>query len=280
MSQSLKNGNESLINAALSSACAEERYYDADGIPLTVGNDGQLRVMESLHALMVCADPNPARREGVSHHTELESFIEHVNRMKEKRTTIWADVDRCLFTSIYNYDPAGAEPSEAGWGDHQAKYICPLSPEWKAWTVKQGKWMSQNDFAQWIDSRFEDMTGAPDMPKPIDLLEMSRNLQIFTKGTHTKKVDPTTGQYALVCKEEHTSDSTKIPRAFMTGLRVFEGGEIYGTEIRLQFRMTEGKAMFCFSVHRHEELKRDAFSEMRTTVAAETDRPVFAGRHD
>lgn len=280
MSNSEENKNETLINIAQIAVDAGSRFYECEGIPLTVSSDGRLKVMEELKDFIEEGRENPSRRMGTSHHTELGSFVNHVNRMKEERTTIWADVDKCLFTAIYNYDPAGAKPVEAGWCDHQAKYLCPLAPEWRAWIKQQDVWMSQDEFAQWIDSRMEDLIESPDKPKPIELLEMSRNLQIFTKGTHTKKIDPTTGQYALVCKEEHTSESTKIPRAFMTALRIFEGGEQYGTEIRLQFRMTNGRAMFCFAVHRHAELQRDAFGEMRDVIQSKTERPVFAGRHD
>ena len=224
MSESEENKNQSLIVAARAAVNADDRYYDADGIPLTVNARGELVVMKELHALMVASDVTPVRRKGTSHHTELESFIAHVNRLKEERSTIWADVNRCLFTAIYNDDPAGADPSAAGWGDHQAQYLCPLAPEWKAWNEQQEEWMSQDAFAQWIDSRMEDLIESSDKPKPIELLEMSRNLQIFTTGTHTKKIDQTTGQYALVCKEEHTSESTKIPRVSTS--RDFKKGSI------------------------------------------------------
>lgn len=272
--------NEALIRIAQKSVVASGRHCMIEGVPCSIGNDGSIEPIGSLHAIMKARADGPLRRQGTSHHTELDSFIDHINRMKESSTTIWADVERCLFTAIYNYDPEGAEPGSAGWCDHRAKYLCPLSPEWKAWIDQQNEWMSQDEFAQWIDSRMEDLIDSGGMPKPIELLEMSRNLQIYTNGTHTKKIDPTTGQYALICKEEHTSESTKIPRAFMAALRIFEGGEQRAVEIRLQFRMTNGRAMFCFTVHRHTEHQRDAFGEMRTVIAERTDRPVFAGRHD
>lgn len=279
MSESQENRNESLIRVAKESIDAEARYYDADGIPLTVDRLGQLTVMKELHDRMIANKPSPARRKGTSHHTELDSFISHINRMKESSTTIWANIDRCVFTAIYNYDPEGSKQDAAGWMDHVAKYTCPISPEWEAWSDMQNNSMSQSQFAEWIDEHIDDLVESEGFPKPIEVEEMVRNLQIHTKGQYSKKIDPTTGQYALVCKEEHTTDSTKIYRAFKVALRVFDGGDKYGVDIRLRFRMEDKAPRFSYTMHRHEELKRDAFGEMRTTIAEQTERPVFTGVH-
>ena len=157
MSESQENNNESLIRAAKESVEADDRYLLIDTIPVTVGFDGQLQVMRELHSLMVAREDNPDRRSGISRHSELDSFIAHINRMKEDRTTIWADVDRLLFTAIYNDDPAGGKPDEAGWGDHRALYACPVSPEWVAWTDQQNNPMTQDEFADWIDDHEEDI---------------------------------------------------------------------------------------------------------------------------
>lgn len=278
MSESSENQMETVIKSAKASVVANDRFAISRGIPVSIGRDGEVRVMKDLLCEVEDRMENPARRKGQSRHTELESFIEHINRNKEERTTIWADVDSCSFSAIYNDHPAGDDPSKAGWGDHGAKYSCPLSPEWQAWLDSAGRDFTQSLFAQWVDERMDDLIEADDCPKPIELLEMARNLQVFTKGVFAKKIDPTTGQYALECKQEHTKESTAIPRKFMTALRIFDGGDQYRVEIRLQFRVRDGQSWFSYSVHRSEELKRDAFGEMRTKIAETTDRPVFAGR--
>jgi uncharacterized protein YfdQ (DUF2303 family) len=224
---------------------------------------------------------NPVRRSGTTSHDELMSFIDHVNRNKvESRTTIWADTSNTTFTAIYNDHDTGGSEDKAGWRDHRAVYTCPLSPEWIQWNDKADEWLTQEDFAQWLEERMEDLAAGIDnlCPAPVELLEMARNLQIYTEGTFQKKIDPATGQYSMVCKEEHRSDSTKIYRNFAAGLRIFDGGEKYRVEMRIKFNLKNGRPYFMFTVHRSSELVADAFGEMRETIYANTELPVFAGR--
>ncbi len=137
--------------------------------------------------------------------------------------------------------------------------------------------MTQEVFADWLDERMDDLASSEDGPEPIEMLEMARSLQIYTKGTFIKEINPENGTSMMVCKEEQSAESTKIHRSFFCGLRIFEGGALYSVEMRVKFKLAEGRPKFSYSIHREEELVSDAFMEMRVKIEEETERPVFAG---
>lgn len=260
------------VEKRLSSWTIEE----TGAIPAAVLRQGErVEVLNEIIDRIEERQPGPRRRSGRLSLTELDSFIELVNRFKESSSTLWAGTN--VLTCVFNDHSSGADPALAGWRDHVAVYSCPFSDEWKAWTNRADSAMSQDEFASWLDEHLEDITGGEGYPKSAELMEMTRGLQVHTKGTFQRVVDPTTGQYSLVAKEEHTSNSTKIPRAFQLGLRVFEGGARYAVEARIQFRMGQGRPVFSFSLHRAAEIVKVAFAEVRERVSAETELPLFAG---
>lgn len=272
------NENEALIDVAKDSVHASSRIHIEDGVPCGIKKDGELFVMDDLFSILEKSKSKPGRRCGRTSHTELESFISFVNRMKQLNTTVWADVQLSSFICIFNDHEEGAKQEKSGWRDHRTSYSCPVSPEWEEWTQAAGEWMSQDMFADFLDAHFDELTGGgEDDPTPVEMLEVARNLQIYTKGVFEKKVNPTTGEYSMICKEEHGSESTKIPRAFYAGLRVFEGGDIYKMEVRIRFRISNRVPAFSIEIYREKETVRDAFNEMRSQIADKTECPVFAG---
>jgi uncharacterized protein YfdQ (DUF2303 family) len=163
-----------------------------------------------------------------------------------------------------------------------ALYTCPLSEQWKFWTANNGKKFKQDDFAQLIEDRMDDLaspTGAggnQDLPSPSEVLTMARQLVVRSKGEFSRSFDPTTGNSSLTCKTENDTGSTKIPRAFLLQLPVFEAGAVYAVEARIRFELA-GAPTFSYLLYRAEEIKRDAFDEVRTIVEQRTELPLFAG---
>lgn len=269
-----QNEIESIIETAQKAVSVDDRISYEEGVPVSVG---KVQVNADLQRAIELRLPRPRRRTGLTVLTELSSFIDHVVRFRESATVVYADSTGPEFIAVYNENEKGPVHEKSGWRDFRAVYRCPMSPEWKAWRRHAEKEMTQEQFAEWLDERMDDLAEADGMPKPIEMLEMARNLQIFTKGTFEKKMDPETGSSSMVCKEEQTADSTKIHRAFTCALRVFDGGDLYSVQMRVKFKLLEGRPRFSYSIHRDNELVADAFMEMRTKIEVETERPVYAG---
>lgn len=250
-----------------------------DGIAVVLLNkDQRLEVPEELMDKLEERLPKPRRRVGCAVHQEMASFINHVLRFKHDDSAIFADVREETLTAIFDYHPANADHTDARWAEHRSQYTCPLSPEWLAWTSKDRKTMRQDDFGDFLEEYLHDMTSGPDYPTPIDLLEMAREMRIHTQGRYERKLDKTSGESTLVCTTETGASSTKVPRAFLIAIPVFLGGTVYKIECRMQLRMHDGMPQLSYYMHRREEFKRDAFSDVRDMVHEKTELPVFAGK--
>lgn len=261
---------------------------DSIKIPIALehSEDGsQVLVLESAIKAMDARRGGPPRRTGITRLTEVDSFIAHVLRWGCADTVIYADTAALAFTAVLDDHPAGPENGDTAWREHRAHYACPRSAEWKAWTDREGKPMSQGEFGDWIEARLEDLVlgkgtdgkAIAGAPAPTAILMMARQLHIRTKGTYERVIDPTTGDYSMVSKSETEPGSTVIHRAFWIAIPVFEGGHRVQIEARVRFAVTEGRPSFAFVLHRRAEVERDEFMAVRAKVAAETKMLLLAG---
>lgn len=244
-------------------------------VPIGIDADGNPSVLVGIDSLLATA--YAARpRVGSTTLTEVDSFIAHVKRWGSASTVIYADINALGFTAVLDDHPPDATTTAAR--QHRATYACPRSTEWQAWAALDGKAQSQSAFAAFLEARFEDMVGADGKPSPVDVLDMSRRLQIYTKGTFERQIAGTNGDSTLVVKRETDADrSTPIPRSFMLGIPVFVGGARYQIEARIQFSLEADKPTFTYVLYRRVEIERDAFTEVRAYVQAETSKLVLAG---
>lgn len=249
----------------------------------SAGGGRHVELLEDVLEALDDRRPGPRTRSGRRVYTEVDSFIGAVRRWATPTAVIYAQTAGFSFEAVLDDHPAGA--SGTAWCADRADYACPRSNEWKIWTEQDGKGMTQLAFAEFVESRLEDMIDPAkqnpplegSFPAPLDVLTMARNLQIFTKGTYSRSFDPTSGQYEFINKNENAVGSTVIHRAFLIAIPVFDGGERYQLEARIRFGLVEGVPRFSFTLHRRTEVERLAFDKVRGKVAAETKLPVFAG---
>lgn len=275
------NNMTPVIEVAKQSVEVEKRLILLDHNTVAVLRSDGVVHSPDLQRAMDSRASEPRRRDRTVHVTDIDSFVRVVNRWKVTgQSTIWAE--RASLTAVLDDHPEG--PDGTAWGQHRVSFSPPHSPEWTKWLSNNGKEMAQDDFAQWIDDNAPDVQappakeGAPVYPTQVELLEMARNLSIYTRGTFERKIDPLTSGGTLVVKDEHESYTTKIHRAFPLALRVFEGGKHYLVEARMKFRVSGARAVFTYSLYRHEEIARKAFEEVRATAAEKCEGvPVFAG---
>lgn len=274
------------IEAGLTSAALDTRREfipeDASSIPVVLLNAGQsLHVPKDLLAELEKRRPGPRRRSGTARHTEIESFIAHVNRFKGEPSAVFADSEKFTLTAVFDYHPAGPEVSSAAWGQHRATYCCPRSKAWVLWTENDEEMMLQEVFAQFIEDHLHDLTSGKDAdgkpyPQPLDVADFARRLMVTTKGTFTRQQDRRTGAYNLVATGD-TETSIPVPEAFLLGIPVFDGGALYPVAARLRLHIDQGRPRLGYALHRRADIERDAFGDVRKKVAEQTSLPVFAG---
>jgi len=287
------NNIEAAVEAGRESVCISDRtdvFHDGleenDGrtfeVPfILLQGDQRLEVPKEALQEYEARLPAPRRRQGTARHSELDSFITHVNRFKRASTAVWADIEGVKLTAVYDYHPEGEEA--AAWCEHRAIYTCPLTDQWREWNAISGEYMSVAEFGEFIESHRDDLTSGTDKegnayPAPMAVEEMAMNLHIQTRGTYTRKLNKRTGDFELVCKQETSeAESTDIPRAFLLALPVFEGGEHFQIEARVRLHLRDGNAKLGIVLHRADEVLRVAFGEVRKAVGKQCEVPVFAG---
>lgn len=262
------------VAAGVALAKAEDRVLFIDAIPIAIVPEGyQVEVLERALALSDERSEHPRRRRGVSTLTELDAFLAHALLFKTSDSVVFADNAALKLTAVYDYH-AHDRPA---WCQHRGVYACPKSPAWVRWMARHEKALTQDQLGDILEEDLEDLVSQDGFPKPIELLEMARNLRLHTTGKFERKVDPTSGSFALVCKQETESTSTPIPRAFLLGIPVFDGGDHYRVEVRIKLKMVEGTPRFSLTMHRYTEIERDAFGVVRQVVHDKTGLPVLAG---
>lgn len=240
--------------------------------------------IEALMGPLTASDerqPAPREISGTAGHEEVDSFISHVNRFKDERSVVWANIKGVRLLAILDYHNAHGDPR---WGRHRAEYACPLSVEWQRWTGQSGKPMTQDAFADFIDANFADLAN-PSTDKlddagcapPAAVIQMARQLMIRTSGTFGRSINPTTGEFTFENKVENDTTSTKIPRAFLLGIPVFTSGARYRVEARIRFKLSEGKPTFAFELYQADIIQRSAFDDVREQVRQGTGLPMFCG---
>lgn len=290
-----QNDTAAAIVAGRQSLAIEDRwgYIGEPQLPVAISESGNVTLMKEVLAEMDRREPHPPRIIGTAELAEVDSFIAFVNRFKQDHSAIFADVRGMQLTAVLNYHHAAiqevtgevghdAVPPSAEWADHRAVYACPVSDRWKLWTGKHEQSFTQDQFGQFLDDNASDIVSPQGdergaFPTAAALIEMARNLIVRVGSKYERQYNPTTGEATLVAKDEHETSSTKIPKAFLLGIPVFEAGKLYQVEARIRFAMVEGRPRFSFSLYRAEDVKRHAFGEIRAHVEKGTGLPLFAG---
>lgn len=198
---------------------------------------------------------------------EAGDFVRYVQRFKTDDTTVYADLERRRFTAVIDHHGAG----KPGWCQHRATYDCPISGQWKTWIDRDGKTMTQTDFAAFIEDNLPDIIE----PSSSDILTISRTLEAKKKVDFQSGVRLDNGEVQLTYNEEIKGTAGKgsldIPETFKLGIPVFEGGERYELEARLRYRLNEGRLAMWFDLLRPARLLEDAFSQTLEKVQTELE---------
>lgn len=254
------------------------------------------RKLESVKKLIDEYRTAPERKKGTATMLEPASFVEHVNRMKDEHTVLFASLDRTnpRVTAVYDYHQIDGSPR---FGEHRAVYPFPLADEWKAWLGKNGvkNAMDQCSFAEFLEDR------APDLCPPhlagkrtqeyVDALEcklatpgqiiaLSRGLSIRVNQGLVNEVKLASGETQMQWREEHRDErgeALTIPGAFLIAIPIFTGGEANVLPVRLRYRAREGGVIWFYDLALVDLLFREAMRLELSKIAAGVERPIYIG---
>lgn len=248
---------------------------DTSIIVRTVRNDENIRTID-LEKLLV----EPRRARGTATITDPADFISYVNRLRDDRTTVWADEKTRRITAVFN-DHADAADGSAGWRDHTASLAMQIDPDWTEWMDVDGKLGSQEWFANFLEDHARTIVS----PDAATMFEVARGFQARTNSAFSRAIRVDNGDVQLTWTEETeakvnsaTKGTLEVPQLFTVRLAPFVGVPASEVTARLRWRLRDGTLGIGFSLLRPDLVMREAFQDVLSTIRDAVDStPVLLG---
>lgn len=238
-------------------------------IPFVVVPDGYS--VESLENML----PAPTRKRAEVNVTTTDSFIGYAKKHGSlDECMIYAQVDAekslCTLRAVMN-DNGADKPH---WRDHRCTFAPALSIEWKRWTEKNGKQMSQVEFATWLEDNQGDVRVVNGSPGGADILTLAQAFEANSDKRVRSHVNLQSGGVRFEFVDDETKDtrtSMEMFRRFTLALPVFDGGtDAYPIEARLKYRDNQGKVTFWYELIRPDRAFKTAVQSSLDKIKADT----------
>ncbi len=291
-----------IIQKAEAEAVADvvKALHKAEVVPLTGGDEQVLIIPKGMEARSMdrLLEPyrlHPRRKQGVAELTNINAVIQHFERFHSEESVVFVDdnPDAPEIRVVYNYTAPG--DGEAGFGDYGTRYRFPLSDEWKAWTAVSGETLSQQEFAEFLETHLEDiMEGDESMETvkvwadrvklelagPAKLMEISKGLTVNIGRQIADHRNLQTGEAQITFAEQHSNekgDQLRVPGAFAIRLPVFKGENPYAAPVRLRYRVHGSSIVWSMAIHKVDRIFRQAMTDAMDLVEAGTKAPTYFG---
>lgn len=274
---------------SLMSLDAGQRLHFSDDVPIAIdvvrdanGRDISDRVRvhtELLDELDRRADaPRVRRGELVAH--SLPSLRALLVRHGDERSTVWCDARRGSAVVVFDDDGHSSNDSlAAGWRGFRATWEATRSPELGEWGRVDGRDMSQEALADFLDERsgdFVETSHAGRTVRALDVVALVRDLSVTTISKCRRAVDPVSGVVALSYSHEQTEGQIRLPPRFRIMIPAFANAEIpIVLDVRLSFRIADNVPTFRLDLVDADRVIRDAHEQLadhvRRVVAEPTE---------
>lgn len=200
-----------------------------------------------------------------------EGLDDDAYRPKRSRALCLADESSRTIRLIFD-----AQPNE--WGTVYADLKLALSPEAIRWRDASGKYMAQQDFAEFCELNLESFQA----PAAATILEIAQTFQAKSTVDFQSAVRLSSG--AIKLKREEKIDATAgeraditIPEELTIALPLFKYGKAYAVRARLRYRVVDSAVKLSVLLVDPEMAIEHAFKEVIDEVSSILEMPVFYG---
>lgn len=212
-----------------------------------------------------------------------DSFLEYWKRFATAASLIFADVQAPALVGILDYhEPAetheGQVGHEARHGYHRIAFNFRKSTEWKIWEKKNDLYMSQVDFAEFIEDNLDDIIE----PASAELFEMVKNFDAKKSVNFSSAIRLDNGQVQFKYEETISGAARAglftVPDSFKLSIRPFEGSNNYLVNVRFRYRISPQGLQLKYELVRPHKITEDAVNTIVTTVQdALGDKVILSG---
>lgn len=199
------------------------------------------------------------------------SFTDYVEKYRSECSAVFADRTALRIKAVLDYHRRADTPK---WGQHVARLSVKLSRQLVEWKGNSKKWMTQAQFAEFIEDHVIDIHE----PNGSTMLSIAGQLDVHKKETFRSGVRLQNGDIDLAWKTEtNEQGSTKVPSKFVIAVPLFESSEARDVlEATLRYRIEEGKLSF----HFHFTLMEDVLDVAWKKLLGELELPPEATLYD
>lgn len=248
-----------------------------DGKALVVPNGMTIKSLKDIEDLYKNV---PEYRHAVVETNDFSSFVSHVIRYLSDDTVAFATYPSISSSSagfviqtIMDYHPAGSDLTKAGAHGHKINYKAQIHTRMQRWLSKERKYMSQFDFAAFIEDNLSDLCYlegfVPPFGKavgsPADLLALSRGLEVRVSQTVTNAIRLSSGETTLQFSSENKkTDGSElvVPEWFGLNVPIFAGTSPVPLPLRLRYVVKDGEISFSFLFNNFETVLENAVSSV------------------
>lgn len=225
--------------------------------------------------------PTPRRSKGNTRLNSLTSFIDFAKRHREANSSYVLcqacfETGQAKFKAVFNPTTLMGTP---GWGDWTASYEMENDVAWKRWMGKNGKAMTQVEFAQWIEDNYRDITPVDGLPSPADMLQMAIAFESQKDARFASDIRLQDGSKELTFVDKENAETRKkmaLFERFALALPPFINGPTYRLYAKLRYRAKDGQVSFWYELERPDLVVREAVMVAFDNVDAECG-PAYYG---
>lgn len=210
---------------------------------------------------------HPRRKTGLYSVTRVESFLDYLERHGNEQTEVFVHNDSRTVQALLD----GHGVTDAGHEEHKLNLAFPKSEEWKLWISRNGKAMTQREFAEFVEDNLIDIVD----PDAATMLEIVSSLSATTKATFHSAHRLSDGSTEFEWTKETTAKAGNkagrldIPARFQIGIPVFRGDEPVPVEARFRYRITNGDLVMSYHLDRPRDVEDRAFENNLDALRSE-----------
>lgn len=224
----------------------------------------------------------PKRKTGQVVVDDVASFAQYYAKHADPDSEVYADIDHGKVTAVLDaHTGTTTNDGHARWGDHTLILQLKHTEQWKTWAGKNRQYMTQQDFAEFLEENLVDI--APGGPvDAATLLEVATNFQAKTKVSYSSGTVLASGDIRLNYQEETDASggvkgTFQVPKTFLLGLAPFDDTDPYKITARFRYRIQNSRLAMGYILDRPEDVVRDAVKTVVTKVEEATAIKVMRG---
>lgn len=219
--------------------------------------------------------PEPRRTKGTYRLHELDDLLDYANIHRDDHdTTTWIDRDKRLVTVVFN----DASEAHAGWKDHRAELRLKPTPEWEAWTGQDGTWLSQEDFAEFVQEAGTEFVS----PDAATMLEIAQTFSGKTgvewkQGTRLDNGEIQLAYVENVQASAGRNGDLEIPSTLNLQIAVFEGEAPVDVKAALRYKIKNGVIQLLIKLDHPERVEKAVLDALESSLKGNGFDRVFKG---